>query len=181
MYTIIYITRPRTSLFLSNLQSLTQHQLSQQSSLFNSLPRLSLSSPILSGIFPPTKQTATMKFITAVSFLAAAVSGQRAVVTNNCDATVFIQSWPFDGSATGPLTTVRKGQTFSEDLRRSGSTIKISKAKNLDQPLFLGYSFSKNPDYAYYELNTYVLLLSLPPSLLLPLHTHTHTSKNTSC
>lgn len=97
-----------------------------------------------------------MKFIAAVSFLAAAVAGQRAVVHNNCDATVFIQSWPFDGSATGPLTTVRKGEAFSEDLRPSGSTIKISKAKNLDQPLFLGYSFSKNPDYAYYELNTYV-------------------------
>lgn len=102
-----------------------------------------------------------MKFIAAVSFLAAAVAGQRAVVTNKCDTTVFVQSWPFDGSATGPLTTVRKGETFTEDLRRSGSTIKISKAKNLDQPLFLGYSFSKNPDYAYYELNTYVLLLFL--------------------
>ena len=30
-------------------------------------------------------------------------------------------------------------------------TVKIAKTKTLDTPLFFGYSFSSNPDYAYCE------------------------------
>ncbi|KAJ5204995.1 uncharacterized protein N7498_005874 [Penicillium cinerascens] len=83
-------------------------------------------------------------------------SAQNAVVHNHCDTTVYIQSFPYDGSAPGPLTTLSKGETFSEKFRPSGSTVKIAKTKTLDTPLFFGYSFSTKPkpDYAYYELST---------------------------
>ncbi|KAJ5517019.1 hypothetical protein N7527_008579 [Penicillium freii] len=82
------------------------------------------------------------------------VSAQNAVVHNHCASTVYVQSFPYDGSAPGPLTTVANGETFSEAFRGSGSTVKIAKTKTLDKPLFFGYSFSSNPDYVYYELNT---------------------------
>ena len=82
---------------------------------------------------------------------ATGVSAQKAVVHNNCDSTVYVQSFPYDGSAAGTLTTLEKGQAFSEDFRASGSTVKIAKMKTLDSPLFFGYSFSSNPDYAYCE------------------------------
>jgi hypothetical protein len=49
------------------------------------------------------------------------VSAQNAVVNNHCDTSVYVQSFPFDGSAPGPLTTVPKGETFSEKFRTSGS------------------------------------------------------------
>jgi hypothetical protein len=49
------------------------------------------------------------------------VSAQNAVVNNNCDTSVYVQSYPYDGSAPGPLTTVPKGGTFSEKFRASGS------------------------------------------------------------
>ncbi|KAJ5371539.1 uncharacterized protein N7496_007631 [Penicillium cataractarum] len=81
-------------------------------------------------------------------------SAQNAVVNNHCTESVYIQSFPYDGSAPGPLTTVPNGGTFSESFRSSGSTVKIAKTKTLDMPLFFGYSFSSNPDYAYYELST---------------------------
>jgi hypothetical protein len=48
-------------------------------------------------------------------------SAQNAVVHNHCATTVYIQSFPYDGSAPGPLTTVAKGATFSEKFRKSGS------------------------------------------------------------
>ncbi|OJI99555.1 hypothetical protein ASPVEDRAFT_26357 [Aspergillus versicolor CBS 583.65] len=82
------------------------------------------------------------------------VSAQNAVVHNHCDSSVYVQSFPYDGSAPGPLTTVPKSGTFSEEFRGSGSTIKIAKTKTLEKPLFFGYSFSSNPDYVYYELST---------------------------
>ncbi|CAI7668031.1 unnamed protein product [Penicillium palitans] len=82
------------------------------------------------------------------------VSAQNAIVYNNCDTSVYVQSFPADGSAPGPLTTLANGETFSEAFRESGSTVKIAKTKTLDTPLFFGYSFSSNPDYVYYELNT---------------------------
>ncbi|KAK2592295.1 hypothetical protein QQS21_010015 [Conoideocrella luteorostrata] len=81
-------------------------------------------------------------------------SAQNAVVINSCSSAVYVQSFPFDGSAAGPLTTVQPGSSFSEGFRASGSTVKIAKTKTLDQPLFFGYSFSSNPDYAYYEYST---------------------------
>lgn len=55
------------------------------------------------------------------SALLGLVSAQNAVVHNHCAATVYIQSFPYDGSAPGPLTTVPKGKTFSEEFRASGS------------------------------------------------------------
>ena len=92
-------------------------------------------------------------FITFAAALGLA-SAQKAIVTNGCSSTFYVQSFPFDGSAPGPLTTVEAGKFFSESLRPSGSTVKISKTKTLDTPLFFGYSFGSNPDYAYYELST---------------------------
>lgn len=49
------------------------------------------------------------------------VSAQNAVVHNHCATTVYVQSFPYDGSAPGPLTTVANGETFSEAFRGSGS------------------------------------------------------------
>ncbi|CAL5869932.1 uncharacterized protein PFLUO_LOCUS4165 [Penicillium psychrofluorescens] len=79
------------------------------------------------------------------------VSGQNAIVHNHCATPVYVQSFPYDGSAPGPLTTIPKDGTFSEKFRVSGSTIKMGKAKTLAKPLFFGYSFSSTPDYAYCE------------------------------
>ncbi|KAJ5200668.1 hypothetical protein N7472_005872 [Penicillium cf. griseofulvum] len=105
------------------------------------------------------------------------VSAQNAIVNNHCDTSVRSLTM---AAPPGPLTTVPKGGTFSETFRKSGSvryaiffslrailyivretdgrrnvqTVKIAKTKTLDKPLFFGYSFSSNPDYAYYELST---------------------------
>lgn len=49
------------------------------------------------------------------------VSAQNAIVYNNCPTTVYVQSFPIDGSAPGPLTTVANGETFSEEFKVSGS------------------------------------------------------------
>ncbi|TPX17577.1 uncharacterized protein E0L32_012140 [Thyridium curvatum] len=98
-----------------------------------------------------------MKSFTSVlsaALLATGVVAQQAVVKNNCQEVIYVQSFPYDGSAAGPLTTLSPGQTFAEDFRPSGSTVKIAKTKTLDGPLFFGYSFSSNPDYAYYEFST---------------------------
>ncbi|KAH8842293.1 hypothetical protein MCOR27_009796 [Pyricularia oryzae] len=97
-----------------------------------------------------------MKFTSTIAAIAlvAGASAQQAIVHNNCQDTVYVQSFPYDGSATGPLTTLQAGQTFSEDFRKSGSTVKVSKTKTLTSPLFIGYSFSSNPDYGYYELSS---------------------------
>ncbi|KAF7718840.1 Uncharacterized protein PECH_007151 [Penicillium ucsense] len=93
---------------------------------------------------------------TLISFgaLVGLAAAQNAIVNNHCDSTVYVQSFPYDGSAPGPLTAVPKGGTFSEKFRPSGSTVKIGKLKTLQAPLFFGYSFSSNPDYAYYEFST---------------------------
>ncbi|EAQ87753.1 hypothetical protein CHGG_04372 [Chaetomium globosum CBS 148.51] len=98
-----------------------------------------------------------MKFFTTAltaALVATGASAQQAVVKNNCQTTVYVQSFPYDGSAAGPLTTLAPGKSFTEDLRQSGSTVKVAKTKTLSTPLFFGYSFSSNPDYAYYELST---------------------------
>ncbi|KAJ5738151.1 hypothetical protein N7493_001306 [Penicillium malachiteum] len=81
-------------------------------------------------------------------------SAQNAIVNNYCDTTVYVQSFPIDGSDPGPLTTVAEGGSFTEAFRTSGSTIKMALTKTLDTPLFFGYSFSSTNDYVYYELNT---------------------------
>lgn len=65
-----------------------------------------------------------MKFFATImgaALVATGVSAQQAVVKNNCAAPIYVQSFPYDGSATGPLTTVQPGQSFSEDFRKSGS------------------------------------------------------------
>ncbi|KPM36547.1 hypothetical protein AK830_g10021 [Neonectria ditissima] len=98
-----------------------------------------------------------MKFSSAIMGLALltnGVFGQKATVKNNCKATVYVQSFPYDGSAKGTLTTLTTGKTYTETFKKSGSTIKIATTKTLTNPLFFGYSFTANPDYAYYELNS---------------------------
>ncbi|KAJ5819841.1 hypothetical protein N7474_005432 [Penicillium riverlandense] len=82
------------------------------------------------------------------------VSAQHAVVNNHCASTVYVQSFPYDGSAPGPLTTLLPGGNFTEKFRPSGSTVKIGKAKTLAKPLFFGYSLTSSPNYAYYEFST---------------------------
>ena len=91
--------------------------------------------------------------ILAVAALLGLASAQKAVVVNGCNTAVYVQSYPYSGGS-GTLTTVQPGKSFSENFRSSGSTVKVAKTKTLDKPLFFGYSFSKNPDYAYYELST---------------------------
>ena len=59
--------------------------------------------------------------VISATLLATSASAQLAIVRNNCQNTVYVQSFPYDGSAAGPLTTLRKGQTFSEAFRPSGS------------------------------------------------------------
>ncbi|KAK8087425.1 hypothetical protein PG994_002399 [Apiospora phragmitis] len=97
-------------------------------------------------------------FAAATALFASAATAQNtgfADVKNNCDFPVYVQSFPFDGSAPGPLTTLAKnGGSFAEKFRTAGSTVKIATTKTLDGPLFFGYSFSNNPDYAYYEFST---------------------------
>jgi len=98
-----------------------------------------------------------MKFFHTVITTALVVTGasaQQAIVNNNCQSAVYVQSYPYDGSTAGTLTTVAPGQSFSEDFRLSGSTVKIATTKTLSNPLFFGYSFTSSPDYAYYELST---------------------------
>lgn len=113
-----------------------------------------------------------MKFFATVmgaALVATGASAQQAAVKNNCASPIYVQSFPFDGSAAGPLTTLQPGQSFEEDFRPSGSvspcipnpdlakaktnpsmqTVKVAKTKTLTSPLFFGYSFSSNPDYAY--------------------------------
>ncbi|KID85147.1 16 kDa allergen [Metarhizium guizhouense ARSEF 977] len=92
--------------------------------------------------------------VVAFTALLGLASAQNAVVMNTCPTAIYVQSFPYDGSAAGPLTTVQPGKSFSEPFRASGSTVKIAKTKTLDKPLFFGYSFSSNPDYAYYEFST---------------------------
>ncbi|KAI1062924.1 hypothetical protein NW752_004229 [Fusarium irregulare] len=96
-----------------------------------------------------------MKF-SAVTALAAltgsAVAANKAVVINDCATNIYVQSVPFNGGAPGPLTTLKPGQRFSEDLRASGSTVKIADTRTLTKPLFFGYSSDANN--VYYELNT---------------------------
>ncbi|KAI3319770.1 hypothetical protein HD806DRAFT_249501 [Xylariaceae sp. AK1471] len=98
-----------------------------------------------------------MKFLAIIAGAALAASGvsaQQAVVNNSCASTIYVQSFPFDGSAAGNLTAVASGNSFAEDFRKSGSTVKIATTKTLSNPLFFGYSFSSNPNYAYYEFST---------------------------
>lgn len=113
-----------------------------------------------------------MKFsIVALAAICGLATAEKAVVTNQCSTPIYVQSYPYGGGKPGPLTTVQPGKSFSEDFRRTGSvsnpdlslstgdtnhvipqTVKIAKTKTLTSPLFFGYSFSSNPDYAYCKL-----------------------------
>lgn len=70
-------------------------------------------------------------FTLAVSaaLLSTGAFAQQAIVKNNCQSTVYVQSFPYDGSDVGPLTTVTPGESFSEDLRQAGS-VRLSSLKD---------------------------------------------------
>ncbi|KAF4943849.1 hypothetical protein FSARC_14818 [Fusarium sarcochroum] len=69
-----------------------------------------------------------MKFsiltVLAATFGSAAAAN-KAVVVNDCSNTIYVQSWPYNGGSPGPLTTLKPGQRFSENLRSTGS-VRIS-------------------------------------------------------
>ncbi|KAJ8133253.1 hypothetical protein O1611_g374 [Lasiodiplodia mahajangana] len=92
--------------------------------------------------------------IASAALLVAGTSAQKAVVKNSCTSTIYVQSFPYDGSTAGTLTPLAPGNSYSESFHASGSTVKIATTKTLTSPLFFGYSFSSNPDYAYYEYST---------------------------
>ncbi|KAM3535453.1 hypothetical protein MY4038_001325 [Beauveria bassiana] len=89
--------------------------------------------------------------------IAAAVglaSAQFAFVENHCDKTIWVQSFPYDGSAPGEPSAIEPGKpAWNEPFRPGGSTVKISNYRNFGNALQYGYSFSSNPDTAYYEFN----------------------------
>ncbi|EMT70449.1 Putative protein ybiU [Fusarium odoratissimum] len=98
-----------------------------------------------------------MKFsiLTALTaIVGSAAAANQAVVTNDCSGTIYVQSWPYNGGAPGPLVTLKPGQKFSENLRSTGSTVKIATTKTLTNPLFFGYSSTSKPNYVYYEFST---------------------------
>ncbi|KAF4470502.1 hypothetical protein FALBO_2595 [Fusarium albosuccineum] len=98
-----------------------------------------------------------MKFTVAAALttlLGSAAAANQAIVINDCTTPIYVQSYPYDNGAPGPLTTVKPGQRFSENLRSSGSTVKIATTKTLTKPLFFGYSSTSKPDYVYYEFST---------------------------
>ena len=59
--------------------------------------------------------------ILTTALAATGVSAQSAIVQNKCSTTIYVQSFPYDGSAAGPLTTLTAGQTFSEVFHPAGS------------------------------------------------------------
>ena len=60
-------------------------------------------------------------FTVLAATISSAVAANKAVVVNDCSSTIYVQSWPYNGGAPGPLTTLKPGQRFSENLRSSGS------------------------------------------------------------
>ncbi|KAF4996547.1 hypothetical protein FGRMN_4431 [Fusarium graminum] len=96
-----------------------------------------------------------MKFsaLTALTAIfGTAAAANKAIVINDCSTAIYVQSFPANGAAAGPLTTVKPGQRFTEDVRASGSTVKIAKTKTLAKPLFFGYS--SDATNVYYEFST---------------------------
>ncbi|EWY92054.1 hypothetical protein FOYG_08957 [Fusarium oxysporum NRRL 32931] len=101
-----------------------------------------------------------MKFsiLTALTaIVGSAAAANQAVVTNDCSGTIYVQSWPYNGGAPGPLVTLKPGQKFSENLRSTGSTVKIATTKTLTNPLFFGYSSTSKPNYVYCKSIPYKL------------------------
>lgn len=65
-----------------------------------------------------------MKFsiLTALTaIVGSAAAANQAVVKNDCSGTIYVQSWPYNGGAPGPLVALKPGKTFSENLRSTGS------------------------------------------------------------
>ncbi|KAG9503504.1 hypothetical protein J7337_003455 [Fusarium musae] len=93
-------------------------------------------------------------FTALAAVFGSAAAANKANVINDCTNTIYVQSFPYGGGAPGPLTTVKPGQRFSEDLRASGSTIKIATTRTLTKPLFFGYSSESQPNNVYYEFST---------------------------
>lgn len=65
-----------------------------------------------------------MKFSVLASLTAlvsSATAANQAIVKNDCSGTIYVQSFPYNGGAPGPLTTLKPGQKFSENMRSSGS------------------------------------------------------------
>ncbi|KAG8673013.1 hypothetical protein FPOAC2_06437 [Fusarium poae] len=98
-----------------------------------------------------------MKFSILATFTAlvsSATAANQAVVINNCPTTIYVQSFPYNGAAPGALTALKPGQKFAENMRASGSTVKIATSRTLTKPLFFGYSSTSKPNYVYYEFST---------------------------
>ena len=68
----------------------------------------------------------TMKVsLIPIGALIGLATAQNAIVNNHCSSTVYVQSFPYDGSDPGPLTTVAEGGTFSEEFHPSGSVSEL--------------------------------------------------------
>ncbi|EXK23806.1 hypothetical protein FOMG_19436 [Fusarium oxysporum f. sp. melonis 26406] len=52
------------------------------------------------------------------------------------------------------MMSAEPGQKFSENMRPTGSTVKIATTKALSNPLYFGYSSTSKPNYVYYEFST---------------------------
>ncbi|KAI9367008.1 16 kDa allergen [Aspergillus egyptiacus] len=90
--------------------------------------------------------------IVALGALVGLASTQQAIVANNCNQPIYVQSFPYSGGGNpGPLSTVEPGHTYSEQFRLPGSTIKIDNEKTLDGPLFFGYN--EHDGNVYYEFS----------------------------
>lgn len=70
--------------------------------------------------------------VVAFTALLGLASAQNAVVMNTCPTAIYVQSFPYDGSAAGPLTTVQPGKSFSEAFRASGSVCLSRQSKSHD-------------------------------------------------
>ncbi|KAH7174005.1 uncharacterized protein B0J16DRAFT_406421 [Fusarium flagelliforme] len=98
-----------------------------------------------------------MKFSILAAFTAmvgSTAATNQAVVINNCPTTIYVQSWPYNGGSPGPLVALKPGKKFAENMRSSGSTVKIATSRTLTKPLFFGYSSTSRPNYVYYEFST---------------------------
>jgi hypothetical protein len=81
-----------------------------------------------------------MKFsilTTLTAIIGSTAAANQAVVINNCPGTIYVQSYPYNGGAPGPLYTLKSGQKFSENMRSSGSVrLPVSFPFSLIQPCF---------------------------------------------
>ncbi|KAJ5211239.1 hypothetical protein N7491_011059 [Penicillium cf. griseofulvum] len=134
--------------------------------------------------FPPDKETNNLSFYCKIKSEIPAIKtslitfvallGLNAIVNNHCNTTVYVQSFPYNNSEPGPLTTVPSGGTFSEPFRASGSrwyeqTVKVDKTRNLASPLFFGYSFQDNTDRNSATPSQRIPIRSVPGRAVRPL------------